>query len=48
MVAGESLNLQPGSAAEATSVELDEIAELNRLVLEINEPAPDVYVTTNY
>ena len=40
------LGLLPGSKAEATSVEIDEIAALGRLILEINEPTQDVVVTT--
>jgi hypothetical protein len=48
MVADGSFDLQPTSGAEATSIELDELAELSRLVLEINEPTPKVYVTTSF
>jgi hypothetical protein len=32
--------------AEAAPFELDELADLNRVVLQIKEPAPNVQVTT--
>ena len=37
---------QPPAGVEATSVELDEIAELHRAVLEIIDPTPTSYTTT--
>jgi hypothetical protein len=37
---------QPPASVEATSVELDEIAELHRAVLEITEPVPISYTMT--
>lgn len=36
----------PPSAGDATTVELDEIAELSRAVLEITQPAPVSYTST--
>jgi hypothetical protein len=36
----------PPSVLEATTLELDEIAELRRAVLEITQPAPTAYTTT--
>ena len=38
------VRLLPG--ADATTIELDEIAELRRVVLEITQPTPVSYVTT--
>jgi hypothetical protein len=45
-VAAAAAEEQPPASVEATSVELDEIAELRRAVLEITDPAPSSYTMT--
>jgi hypothetical protein len=37
---------EPVAPAEASRAEIDEIAELRRLVLEITDPEPTSYTTT--
>ena len=45
-VAAAAAQQQPLANVEATSVELDEIAELRRVVLEITDPTPSSYTMT--
>jgi hypothetical protein len=45
-LAAVSAQEQAPSGAEATSVELDEIAELHRAVLEVSDPIPTSYTMT--
>ena len=45
-VAAAAAQEQPPANVEATSVELDEIAELRRAVLEITDTTPSSYTMT--
>lgn len=45
-LAAASAEEQTPAMVEATAIELDEIAELHRAVLEISDPTPTSYTTT--